>query len=116
LRVLSAGINTVQGERADPLAIEAMRQVNVDISTHRTRELTFGMLDSADWIFTMTRAQRDCILALMPSCQDRVQLLSKREEDIPDPHSSSLELYRQTRDRIASCLREVVRVLGGRGA
>ena len=116
VRILSAGINTVEGELADKLAIEAMRQVNVDISRHRTRALTFAMLDSADWIFTMTRDQRECILALMPSCEDRVQLLSKHDEDIPDPHACVLELYRQTRDKIASCLRDVVRVVGGKRA
>ena len=44
---------------------------------------------------------------------DRIQLLSNRNEDIPDPVSTSLEQYRRVRDRIASCLRDVVRLVGG---
>jgi L-threonylcarbamoyladenylate synthase len=114
-RVLSAGTNAVDGERADKLAIEAMREVGVDITRHRTRGLTPALIDSADWIFTMTRAHRESILSLMPACADRVQLLSNRNEDIIDPASNSLELYRRIRDRIASCLRDVVRLVGGSG-
>jgi tRNA threonylcarbamoyl adenosine modification protein (Sua5/YciO/YrdC/YwlC family) len=112
-RVLSAGTNAVDGELADRLAIEAMREVGVDISRHRTRSLTPSLLEAADWVFTMTRGHRESILMLMPTCSDRVQLLSTRNEDIPDPVSSSLEQYRRVRDRIASCLRDVVRLVGG---
>jgi len=112
-RVLSAGTNAVDGDPADRLANEAMREVSVDISRHRTRSLTPGLLETADWVFTMTRAHRESILMLMPTCADRVQLLSNRNDDIPDPVSSSLEQYRRVRDRIASCLRDVVRLVGG---
>ena len=111
-RVLSAGTHADEGERADPMAIEAMREVGVDISTHRTHSLTPSLLDSADWIFTMTRAHRDSILSLMPSCAERLQLLSRQNEDIVDPVSHSLDLYRRIRDKIASCLRDVVRSMG----
>jgi L-threonylcarbamoyladenylate synthase len=114
-RVLSAGLNTVEGEMADRMAIEVMSEIHIDISRHRTRSLTFQMLDSADWIFTMTRSHRDCILGMMPSCEDRMQLLSRRNEDIPDPVSTSTEQYRQVRDKIAGCLRDVVRLVGGSG-
>ena len=111
LRIISAGTNAIEGEGAHPLAVEALRELHIDLARHRARNLTFAMLDSADWIFTMTKAQRDSILALMPSCSDRLQLLSRRDEDIVDPAASSLELYRQTRDKIAACLRDVLRLI-----
>ncbi|HYG76885.1 MAG TPA: L-threonylcarbamoyladenylate synthase [Planctomycetota bacterium] len=112
-RVLSAGTSANDGDHADRLAIEAMREVGVDISRHRTRGLTPQLVDTADWIFTMTRAHRESIVMLMPAASDRVQLLSARNEDIPDPVSTSPELYKRVRDRIASCLRDVVRLVGG---
>jgi tRNA threonylcarbamoyl adenosine modification protein (Sua5/YciO/YrdC/YwlC family) len=114
-RVLSAGTSAEDGERADPLAMEAMREVNIDISTHRTRGLSPSLLDSADWIFTMSQSHKDSILSIVPSCADRVRLLSKRNEEIPDPVSRSLECYRQVRDKIANCLRDVVRLVGESG-
>ncbi|MCY3021737.1 MAG: L-threonylcarbamoyladenylate synthase [Planctomycetota bacterium] len=112
-RVLSAGTSVIGQRGADKLAIEAMREVGVDISGHRTRPLTPVLVDRADWIFAMTRAQRDSIVALMPTSAERVQLLSSRNEDISDPAAGSLELYRRVRDRVASCLRDVVRLVGG---
>ena len=36
-QVISAGTSALDGERADPMAIEAMREVHIDISRHRTR-------------------------------------------------------------------------------
>lgn len=111
-RVFSAGTNAVGGRPADRLAVAVMREVGVDISDHRTRSLTPEGLDRADWVFAMTRRQRDSILALMPASADRVQLLSSRNEDITDPVAGSFEMYRRVRDKIASCLRDVVKVVG----
>jgi protein-tyrosine-phosphatase len=95
--------------------MEAMREANIDISVHRTRSLSPSLLDSADWIFTMSQSHKDSILSIVPSCADRVRLLSKRNEEIPDPISRSLECYRQVRDKIANCLRDVVRLVGESG-
>ena len=106
--VLSAGTSANDGERADALAAEAMREKHVDISRHRTRSLNLTLLDSADWIYTMTHAQRDSILALVPSCADRVKLLSPNQTDIMDPVSRSLDCYRQVRDQIAACVRTML--------
>ena len=115
-RVLSAGTNAAANRGADKLAVVAMREAGVDISDHRTRNLTPAWVDNADWIFTMTHGQRESILALMPTAANRVQLLSSRHEDIPDPATGSLELYRRVRDKIASCLRDVVKLVGRSGA
>jgi L-threonylcarbamoyladenylate synthase len=112
-RVLSAGTNALDGKEADRLAVEVMREVGVDLTPHRTHGLSPADVDRADWIFTMTRRQRESILALMPTCSERVQLLSSRGEDIPDPIAGSVEQYRRVRDKIASCLRDVVKLVGG---
>ena len=110
-RVLSAGTQARDGCPADPLAVEAMREIGIDITSHLTSNLTPGMLDSADWIFTMTRAHRDSILELMPSCEDRLQLISCGTEEIEDPASHSIKLYRRVRDKIAGCLRDVIKLV-----
>ena len=112
-RVVSAGTQAQDGKGADPMAIEAMREIDIDISGHRTTNLTPSLLDGADWIFTMTDAQRESILNLMPSCADRVQLLSCGKDEIEDPVSHSSKLYRRVRDKIAIHLREVVKMVGG---
>jgi protein-tyrosine-phosphatase len=112
LKVLSAGTNALENKPADRLAIEVMREAGADLSGHRSRSLAPGTVDRADWIFTMTRRQRESILAVMPASAERIQLLSRRNEDITDPEPGSLEMYRRVRDRINTCLRDVVKLVG----
>jgi len=112
LLVRSAGTNAVENRPADRLAIEVMREVGVNISRHRSRSLSPASVDRADWVFTMTRRQRESILALMPAGAERIQLLSPRNEDITDPEPGAVEMYRRVRDRIATCLRDVVKLVG----
>jgi len=108
VRVLSAGTNAQSGQPAHPLAITAMRESGVDMSDHRTTLLTPDMIDSADWIFTMTRAHRDSIIEFMPFCADRIQLLSKDNDDIAEPGGREIARYRQCRDNLATCLLNVL--------
>jgi len=112
-RVLSAGTSVTEDQPADPQAVEAMREVQIDVAAHLTRSLGPNLVDTADWIFTMTWAQRESILRVMPACRDRVWLVSSRGEDIPDPLHHSIERYRQVRDQLAQGMRDVVKVITG---
>ena len=112
-KVVSAGTSVTEGQPADPQAVEVMREARIDVSAHHTRSLGPDLLDSADWIFTMTWAHRESILRVMPACRDRVWLVSSRGEDIPDPLHNSIERYRQVRDKLAQCMRDVVKVITG---
>lgn len=111
--VYSAGTSAALGLRADALALAVMREVRIDLSTHRTRSLSPALLDGADWIFTMTWAHRESILKLMPACRDRIRLLSALGEDIPDPATHPIEQYRLVRERIAHHMRDVLRTVHG---
>lgn len=110
-RVRSAGTCAVEGTGADPLALEVMHEIHLDLSDHQTQTLNPRMLDTADWIFTMTRAHRESILELMPECRDRIRLLSDRGEDIPDPASTSVDHYRYIRARLAHDVAEATKVI-----
>ncbi|MCK6473318.1 MAG: threonylcarbamoyl-AMP synthase [Planctomycetes bacterium] len=112
-QVLSAGTSATEGQSADPMAIKAMVELGIDLSSHRTRMVVPSLLDQADWIFTMTAAHRDSILKLMPECRDRIRLVSARGDEIPDPVTKSYEHYLQVRDRIAQCLRDILRIVKG---
>lgn len=108
MRILSAGTNATPGQPAHPHSIAAMKEIGFDISDHRATMLTPELVDSADWIFTMTRAHRDSIIEFMPSCANRVHLIAKEEDEIAEPGGRSLERYRQCRDKLARCLLHVL--------
>lgn len=106
--VHSAGTNALSNAPAHPLAITAMREVGIDISNHRATLVTPDLIDSADWVYTMTRAHRDSILEFMPEAAARVRTISPAGEDISDPGGSLIARYRRARDRMATYMPEIV--------
>lgn len=109
--VISAGTNAMPGAPAHPLAITAMREAGLDISSHRATLLTPDLIDSADWVYTMTRAHRDSILEFMPAAAERVRQIAPSGEDISDPGGSLLARYRRARDKIAGLMPAIVEMV-----
>lgn len=66
VEVRSAGLFAQAGLPACAQAIEAMREVGIDISRHRSVPLQAQLIREADLILTMTKNQRDYILAHLP--------------------------------------------------
>lgn len=111
--VSSAGIQAADGWPASPNAVEALRELGIDISNHRSRRLTPEMIREAALLVTMTRAHRDAVTALDPECGGKVFLLksfcvSQSPTDIYDPVGEPLEIYRRVRDEIRAALPDLV--------
>jgi len=80
--VSSAGLTASPGAPAAPMAVEAMSERGLDLSSHRATLLTADMVEDADLIVTMTNEQKRAILGLDPDAGDRVFTL---KEYISDP-------------------------------
>jgi arsenate reductase (thioredoxin) len=97
-RVESAG--SAPGGFVQPLAIEAMREIGVDISGHRSKaigDLDPAFLESLDQVITLCAEE---VCPVLPGNAKRLHW------PIPDPASAGkLEAYRQARDEIAARLR-----------
>jgi len=88
-RALSAG--TTPAERVHPEVVEAMRELDVDLSGNVPRGLTRDLVEEADLVVTM-------------GCGDECPYIpGKRylDWDLPDPKGRPLEEVRATRDEIA---------------
>jgi protein-tyrosine-phosphatase len=86
---LSAG--TTPAERVHPEVVEAMREVDIDLSDRRPQLLTRELLEQADIVVTM-------------GCGDECPYIpGKRyiEWDLPDPKGRPLDEVRAIRDDIA---------------
>jgi tRNA threonylcarbamoyl adenosine modification protein (Sua5/YciO/YrdC/YwlC family) len=105
-RVSSAGTAVMSEGEVNALAAQVMSEVEVDISGHRTRPLSMGLIASADKIYTMTDRHRATILEMVPEARDRVERLGP-EEDILDPAGSDVEAYRECRDKIAALVERI---------
>jgi arsenate reductase len=88
IEILSAG--SEPADQVNPLAIEAMREVGIDLTDEKPKILTAESVSRADVVVTM-------------GCGDTCPFFpGKRYEDweLTDPAGQSLEIVRQVRDDI----------------
>jgi RpiB/LacA/LacB family sugar-phosphate isomerase len=106
-RVLSAGLGALDGQPPSAFAVQAMKELGIDISRQRSRLLTADLVRQADYIFGMTHSHVDTMLLLYPQAAEKTFLLREFddtldtfEKDISDPISGSYEVYLNCRDQI----------------
>ncbi|WP_372806355.1 low molecular weight protein arginine phosphatase [Pontiella sp.] len=109
----SAGVYAAPGAPASRNAIEALRELEVDLSGHRSQPLTADLVEQASLIATMTEGHRNHILHCFPEVENRVFLInafgtSKVAADISDPFGGSLSTYKRIRDEIDRALSDLI--------
>src|ERR1035437_1107045 len=119
-RVLSAGLGAAEGAPPSVYAVQAVKELGIDISGLRSRMLTAELVEQADCIFGMTHSHIDTIKVLYPQAEEKTFLvrefdetLDSFEKDISDPIGGSYQVYLNCRDQleqgIASLLGFIVR-------
>ncbi len=96
VRVLSAG--SKPADRLNPVAVEAMREVGIDIGTYQPEVLTTDAVEQADVVITM-------------GCGDACPFFpGKRYEDwvLDDPAGQALDAVRPIRDEIERRVRVLI--------
>jgi len=117
-RVLSAGLGAVDGQPPSPYAVQAVRELGIDISSQRSRMLTPELVDHADYIFGMTHSHIDTVMMLYPHAAEKTFLLREFDEtldifekDISDPIGGSYDIYLDCRDQIEQGIASLLRFL-----
>ncbi|HCC00017.1 MAG TPA: low molecular weight phosphatase family protein [Ruminococcaceae bacterium] len=101
----SAGIMGWPGQSASQNAIEAMREIGLDLSKHRARLLTQEMLGSYDQIYVMSASHLSALQQTASEFLDKIQILG---DGIEDPYGQNMRVYRECRDQIFRTLRALV--------
>jgi len=99
--VRSAG--SAPAEQLNPVAVEAMREVGIDIAAEQPKLLSDAAVSGADVVITM-------------GCGDSCPFFpGTRYEDwqLPDPAGQPIETVRQVRDEIRTRVDQLVRELLG---
>ena len=106
-KAISAGVGAVNGQPPSLHAVNALRDLGIDIAGQRSRMLTGQMVQEADYIFGMTRGHVDAVTLLYPQAAEKCFLLREFDEtldffekDISDPIGGSFEVYVKCRDQI----------------
>jgi RpiB/LacA/LacB family sugar-phosphate isomerase len=106
-QVRSAGLGAVEGQPPSAYAVQAVKELGIDISGLRSRMLTADLVEQADYIFGMTHSHIDTVGALYPQAAEKTFLLREFDEtlesfekDISDPIGGSYEVYLNCRDQL----------------
>lgn len=75
--VVSAGLSAFDGSPASEEAVRAMRERGIDISSHRARNVTRDIVNSADLILVMTLAHKRMTLDRFPEARGKVFTLKE---------------------------------------
>jgi len=106
-RTLSAGVGAIDGMAPSPHAVQALRELGIDISRQRSRALTGELVRQADLIFGMTHGHVHAVGAMYPQAAEKAMVLREfddtlesYEKDIADPIGGSYQVYLHCRDEI----------------
>jgi len=103
--VSSAGLAAFDGEPASENATLAMKNMKIDISSHRARKMKMEILDDADIVLTMTKGHKAILSGF-----DNVYTLSEfvgEKSDIPDPFGGSLEDYTNCAENLKELISKI---------
>src|SRR5260370_428263 len=117
-RVLSAGLGALEGQPPSSYAVQAVKELGIDISDRRSRALTPDLVQQADYIFGMTHSHIDTVMMLYPQAAEKTFLLREFDEtldlfekDISDPIGGSYEVYLNCRDQIEQGIVSLLRFI-----
>jgi len=119
LEIRSAGTAAAAGMPASSTAIEAMREVDIDLTGHRSATLDGYMLEEADLVFCMAERHRRHIVDWFKSLENRVYLVREFDPErtdadypnVPDPIGLDIDAYRRALTMIERSLHEVIKIL-----
>ena len=117
-RVMSAGLGAMEGQPPSPYAVQAVRELGIDIAGQRSRMITPDLVQQADYIFGMTHSHIDTVTLLYPFAAEKTFLLREFDEtldifekDISDPIGGSYDVYLSCRDQIEQGIVSILRFL-----
>src|ERR1044071_6040276 len=117
-RVMSAGLGAMEGQPPSPYAVQAVRELGIDISGQRSRMITPELVQEADYIFGMTHSHIDTVTLLYPFAAEKTFLLREFDEtldifekDISDPIGGSFDVYLSCRDQIEQGIASLIRFI-----
>ncbi len=93
---LSSGLSTVNGAPVTEHAVEALKEIGIDISEHKSRRFNSNEIPVWDVYFTMSSTHA-YILQKAGIPLEKIYAPSK---PIKDPYGQGLQVYRECRDQL----------------
>jgi len=113
IRIASAGVMGLEGSEACLNARIVARHHGLDLSSHRARRLTAGMVHEADLILVMEKHHRKSVLSGWPSASGKTVLLKAFGPNAPggevaDPVGRDLDFTETCFDELHAEIRRIL--------
>jgi len=92
----SAGVSPHPGDPASTNAVKAMEVMGLDLSQHRSKQVTKEIIESADLVLVMSQRHLDIVKSLCPTAN--VELISP--QGIADPYGGSEKRYQDSAEEL----------------
>lgn len=116
VQITPAGMSALVAHGADPIAVQIMAGIGVDISAHRARMLTEAIARDADLILVMDEQQKQQLASQYPYARGKVFKLGEAaRQDIPDPYRQDTEVFRTVFSMIENGVTEWVKRINSIG-
>lgn len=113
LKVDSAGLAALTGERPDPIAVKLLAERGIDIAGHRAVQATEGMLREHALILVMERKQQGFVETTWPAFHGRVFRWGHWQNfDVPDPYGMDKSAFQGSLAAIDRGLATWLKILG----
>ena len=106
-RIESAGLFATDAESATAEAIEALKKYDVDLSEHKSQQITPELIEKSDLIITMTEAHKLLLQDLAKEKTCTVCELGDLDGEIEDPFGGDVIEYIETADRLFIALTQI---------
>ena len=104
VRAVSFGMAAVAGMPPAANAVEACREIGVDIAAHRSHFIYDYQLGEFDKIYCMSEEHRMILTQSIGCPPELTEVLN-----VADPYGGGLEIYRMCRDILVICVDEILR-------
>ncbi|GAB4278480.1 MAG: low molecular weight protein arginine phosphatase [Opitutales bacterium] len=116
IEVESAGVSALTGEPVSNNAARALEEVGLDISDHRSYQLTYQLLRRSFAVFCMTESHRVLIEMSFDNPPKHLYLMRElipntQELTIPDPFGLNINAYRACRDSMVEAIPPIINFL-----
>lgn len=111
LDITSCGLEAAYGAPSPPEAIAAAKELNIDLTLHRSRALSHYDISSADIILLMEYNQYFFIQEIFPECKLKICLLSDFSPTIERIFCNIYDPYGHGISEFRNCFKRIQRAL-----
>jgi protein-tyrosine-phosphatase len=109
----SAGVYAMEGQNASKNAILALRDMDIDISSHKAQDVNFDLVEQSYLIISMTVEHKKELVRRFSSCTDKIFTFHQFAHDdlsrnVDDPYGLKLNQYKLCASEIFDGMKKII--------